>query len=135
MKTNRITIAAVALAIMGTAPAYWPAPARAQDAAAQPAPDNTGTNVQDRHDATLTPMDQSNKPSDIRLTRRIRQALVANKSLSTDAKNVKIITVDGKVTLRGPVKNQEEMRKIGHKAQQIAGAGNVDNQLEVSSNQ
>ena len=134
MKANKITLAVCALAMIGSAPIYRAVTVHAQDAAAQQAPDNTGNNVQDRGGTTLTPADQSNKPADVRLTQRIRKALVDSKSLSTDAKNIKIITVDGKVTLRGPVEDQRELRKISYAAERIAGAGNVDNQLEVSGN-
>jgi hyperosmotically inducible periplasmic protein len=98
---------------------------------AQTAPDNTGRNVRDRGDATLTPGDQSENQADRTLTKQIRKAVVADKSLSTMAKNVKIITVNGLVTLRGPVKNPHEKETIEAKAQQIAGVNKVDNQLEV----
>ena len=99
---------------------------------AQTAPDNTGRNVRDRSGATLTPGDQSERPADRRLTQQIRQALRADKSLSMTAKNVKIITVNGTVTLRGPVKNLREKEAIEAKAHQLAGATNVDNHLEVA---
>ena len=99
---------------------------------AQTAPDNTGRNVRDRSGATLTPGDQSERQADRRLTQQIRKAIMADKSLSTTAKNVKVITVNGTVTLRGPVKSLREKEAIEAKAQQIVGASNVDNQLEVS---
>lgn len=98
---------------------------------AQTAPDNTGRNVRDRGGDTLTPGDQSESQSDRTLTQEIRQAVVADKSLSTTAKNIKIITNKGVVTLRGPVKDSHEKETIEAKAQQIAGANNIDNQLEV----
>ena len=99
---------------------------------AQTAPDNTGRNVRDRSGATLTPGDQSESQTDRRLTQQIRKAIMADKSLSTTAKNVKVITVNGTVTLRGPVKSLREKEAIEAKAQQIAGATNVENQLEVT---
>jgi hyperosmotically inducible periplasmic protein len=99
--------------------------------AAQTAPDNTGRNVRDRGGATLTPGDQSESQADRALTQQIRKAVRADKSLSSMAKNVKIITVDGMVTLRGPVKNPHEKDAVAAKAQQIAGMNKVDNQLEV----
>jgi len=98
---------------------------------AQTAPDNTGRNVRDRGGDTLTPGDQSESQADRTLTQEIRQAVVADKSLSTTAKNIKIITNNGVVTLRGPVKDSHEKEKIEAKAQQIAGTHNIDNQLEV----
>jgi osmotically-inducible protein OsmY len=106
--------------------------AQAQAPPAQTAPDNTGRNVRDRGGATLTPGDQSETEADRTLTQRIRQAVVADDALSTTAKNVKIITVNGVVTLRGPVKTMAEKRTIEATAQQIAGADKVDSQLELS---
>jgi hyperosmotically inducible protein len=98
---------------------------------AQTEPDNTGRNVRDRGGATLTPGDQSESEADRTLTQQIRRAVVADDSLSTTAKNIKIITVDGIVTLRGPVQNPREKEIIEAKAQQIAGVDKIDNQLEV----
>jgi len=98
---------------------------------AQTAPDNTGQNVRDRGGATLTPGDQSGSKADLTLTQRVRKALMADKSLSTTAKNIKIITVHGLVTLRGPVKTPQEREKIVATAQDVAGADKVDNQLEI----
>jgi len=98
---------------------------------AQTAPDNTGRNVRDRSGATLTPGDQSESQADRALTQQIRKAVRADKSLSTMAKNIKIITVDGVVTLRGPVRSPHEKETIAAKAEQIAGMDKIDNQLEV----
>lgn len=98
---------------------------------AQTAPDNTGRNVRDRGGATLTPGDQSESEADRTLTQQIRQAVVADDSLSMMAKNIKIITIAGVVTLRGPVQSPREKEKIEAKAQQIAGIDRIDNQLEV----
>jgi osmotically-inducible protein OsmY len=97
----------------------------------QTAPDNTGRNVRDRSGTTLTPGDQSENEADRTLTQQIRQAVMADKSLSTTAKNIKIITVDGVVTLRGPVKSPQEKKTIETKAQQVAGVNKIDNKLEV----
>ena len=107
--------------------------AQAQAPPTQTAPDNTGRNVRDRGGATLTPGDQSETEADRTLTQRIRQAVVADDALSMTAKNVKIITVNGVVTLRGPVKTMAEKRTIEATAQQLAGADKVDSQLELSS--
>jgi osmotically-inducible protein OsmY len=96
------------------------------------APDNTGRNVRDRDDKTLTPFDQSETEADRTLTQRIRQDIVADDSLSVSAKNVKIISANGIVTLRGPVKSEEERARIVAAAQQIAGKNNVQNQLEIA---
>ena len=97
----------------------------------QTAPDNTGRNVRDRGGDTVTPGDQSNTKGDLHLTQQIRKALMADKSLSTNAKNIKIITSNGLVTLRGPVNTPQEKATIEAKAQRIAGATNVESQLEV----
>jgi hyperosmotically inducible periplasmic protein len=98
---------------------------------AQTAPDNTGRNVRDRGGVTLTPGDQSESEADRTLTQEIRKAVVDDDSLSTLAKNIKIITVDGVVTLRGPVQSPQEKKTIETKVQQIAGIAKIDNQLEV----
>jgi osmotically-inducible protein OsmY len=94
-------------------------------------PDNTKRNERDRDDAALTPGDQANGEGDLKITQRIRQAVMADDSLSFSAKNVKIITVGGKVTLRGPVKSDAERAAIEAAAKSVAGAGQVDNQIEV----
>jgi osmotically-inducible protein OsmY len=95
--------------------------------------DNTGKNVRDRGDDTLTPTDQGGSEADRELTARIRKAIVADDELSMLAHNVKIITVDGSVTLRGPVENASEKAAVAAKAKQIAGASRVDNQLEIET--
>lgn len=100
--------------------------------AAESAPDNTGRNVRDRGGKTLTSGDQSEAPEDIALTQKIRKAVVADDSLSMVAHNVKIITVNGVVTLRGPVKSEAERKKITAQAESIAGPGKVRNHLEVA---
>ena len=97
------------------------------------APDNSGRNVRDRDNQTKTPGDQSENEADRTITQNIRQAITADDSLSTNAKNVKIITNDGTVTLRGPVKSEKEKTDIEAKAKQVAGVKRVDNQLEVAS--
>jgi sporulation protein YlmC with PRC-barrel domain len=93
--------------------------------------DNTARNVRDRDGRTLTPLDQSNSQADLEITAQIRKEIIAAKDLSVNAQNVKIITVNGHVTLRGPVDTAEEKRLIGEIAERIAQSGNVDNQLEV----
>jgi hyperosmotically inducible periplasmic protein len=95
------------------------------------AANNTARNVRDRDDRTLTPLNQGTSQADINTTAQIRKEIIAAKDMSVDARNVKIITIDGHVTLRGPVNAAGEKRLIGEIANRIAGAGNVDNQLEV----
>jgi peptidoglycan hydrolase-like protein with peptidoglycan-binding domain len=101
--------------------------------AADPSADNSGKNVRDRQNSTMTPGDQSNAKSDMAITQAIRKAVVADKGLSTNAHNVKIITKNGVVTLRGPVKTAEEKNTIAAKAEGAAGVKSVDNQLEIAS--
>jgi len=102
----------------------------AQDTAAA---DNTRKNERDRSGETTTSGDQSNSQEDVKITAAIRRAVVRDNSLSTTAKNVKIITANGTVTLRGPVKNDAEKAKIAELAQSAAGNAKIDNQLEVKT--
>jgi hyperosmotically inducible protein len=104
--------------------------------------DNSGINTRDRDGANLTPGDQGNSDADRAITQKIRQALVngtnyagATNDYSVTAKNVKIITADGKVTLRGPVNTPDEKAGIDSIAKNVAGDANVDDQLEVKANQ
>jgi hyperosmotically inducible periplasmic protein len=98
---------------------------------ADPAPDNTGKNQRDRSGQNPTSQDQSNNADDLKVTQAIRQAIVKDDTLSANAKNVKIITAGGKVTLRGPVNSTGEKEKIGKVATDASGNRQVDNQLEV----
>jgi hyperosmotically inducible periplasmic protein len=99
----------------------------------KPAADNTAKNERDASGETQTSGDQSNSPEDIKITADIRRAVVADKSLSMTAKNVKIITANGVVTLRGPVNTAEEKATIAKLAQSAAGKAKIDNQLEVTA--
>ena len=95
--------------------------------------DNTKKNERDRSGETKTPGDQSNSPEDLKITTAIRRALVKEDALSMTAKNVKIITAGGQVTLRGPVKSAEEKAHIDKIAKGAAGEAKVDNQLEIKA--
>lgn len=95
-------------------------------------PDNTARNVRDRDDATRTPMDQGTSEADVAITQSIRKLITDTASLSANAKNVKVITLNGVVTLRGPVGNSEEKTYIESVARSAAGVSRVDNQLEVA---
>lgn len=95
--------------------------------------DNTKTNERDRDDATKTPGDQGQNKADIDITASIRKEVVGNDALSMDAKNVKIISESGVVTLRGPVKSEDEKSTIGGYATNTAGVTKVDNQLEIAA--
>ncbi len=94
-------------------------------------PDNTAVNERDRSGETQTSGDQSNTSSDLKITQAIRQALMKDSELSTTAKNVKIITNNGQVTLRGPVKSAQEKAKIDQLAKSAASRAKIDDQLEV----
>jgi len=104
----------------------------APENAANVPPDNSGKNVRDRADTALTPGDQSSKPEDVAITQQLRKAVVNDPNLSVNAQNVKIITIDGVVTLRGPVKNASEKEAIAAKARSITGVSRVDNQIELA---
>lgn len=93
--------------------------------------DNTGINKRDADHNTLTPEDQSNDPEDIKITQVIRQAVVKDESLSITAKNVKIITVAGAVTLRGSVPSATDKKTIAKLAAEAAPKSKITDQIEV----
>jgi hyperosmotically inducible protein len=95
--------------------------------------DNTKKNERDRGSEALTPGDQGTSEADRTITQRIRQGVVKSDALSMTGKNVKIITVNGVVTLRGPVKTDEEKTQIAALAQSVDGVTRVDNQLEIAA--
>jgi len=94
--------------------------------------DNSRINKRDRNGSTLTPMDQGGSEADRKLTQQIRQAVVKDSALSFTAKNVKIITINGKVTLRGPVKSDPERAAVEADARKVAGGAQIDNFLEIA---
>lgn len=96
--------------------------------------DNTARNTRDKNDTTVTPMDQGNSETDRTITQQIRQAVMAQDGLSTNAQNVKIITVGAIVTLRGPVKTPAEKATIVALATKTSGVKRVDDQIEVEHN-
>ncbi len=93
--------------------------------------DNTATNERDRSGETKTSGDQSNSSADLKITQAIRQALMKDDQLSMTAKNIKIITANGQVTLRGPVKTAQEKSKIDQLARSAASGAKIENQLDV----
>ena len=101
--------------------------------AASSALENTEINARDKNNTTLTPEDQKETKKDIRITAHIRKAVVRDKSLSIDAQNAKIITRSGVVTLRGPVANETESKKLQKIAKKTRGVVKVDNQLEIKA--
>jgi|SRR5215831_546136 len=115
----------VALNVFAAAvPAFGNAP--------QGPPNNTPDNTKSNKDVSPTADQQKNNSADVETAKKIRASIMADKSLSTYAHNVKVIVQDGKVTLKGPVRSEEEKAGIASKAESVAGAGNVDNQLEVA---
>jgi hyperosmotically inducible periplasmic protein len=101
--------------------------------AADSALENTERNVRDKENTTLTPEDQKETKKDIKITAHIRKTVVRDKSLSIDAQNAKIITRSGVVTLRGPVANEAESKKLQKIAKKTRGVVKVDNQLEIKA--
>jgi hyperosmotically inducible protein len=109
------------------------APTGTATAAATPTrADNSGVNTRDRDGSSLTPMDQGESEADRTITQQIRQAVMKDGSLSFTAKNVKIITINRKVTLRGAVKSDAERASIEAAARKVAGVTSVENDLEVA---
>ena len=103
----------------------------AQEPATPPPPDNTGVNQRDRNPNEPTADRQQKDRSDREITQQIRRSIVGDKSFSTDAHNVKVITQGGQVTLKGPVRSDEEKRAIEAKAAEVAGEGKVTSELTV----
>jgi len=95
-------------------------------------PDNTAVNERDRDATAKTPIDQKETQRDVNITAEIRKQVLAHENMSVNARNVKIITADGKVTLRGPVNSKEEKDAIDGIAKSVAGKENVEDQIEVA---
>jgi osmotically-inducible protein OsmY len=100
-----------------------------------PQADNTKMNQRDRNGYEATADQQKSNRSDRDITQQVRKAIVDDKSLSTYAHNVKVITQNGMVTLKGPVRSEEEKKSIEAKAAEVAGADKVTNQMDVKEKQ
>ncbi len=112
--------------------------ASAQEPSAQqasPAPDNSKVNERDRSQNEPTADQQKENRSDRDITQQIRQSITKDKSLSTYAHNVKIVTKNGQVTLKGPVRSEDEKKAIEAKAAEVAGDGKVTSELNIKSQQ
>jgi len=96
--------------------------------------DNTARNAENSAAGDTATAGQSESKADIETTAAIRKAIVDDKSLSVNAHNVKVMTANGVVTLRGPVKSEDEKRSVEAKAKQVAGVTQVNNLLEVEKN-
>jgi hyperosmotically inducible periplasmic protein len=95
--------------------------------------DNSAVNERDRPNKALTPIDQNENAPDIKITAEVRKRIM-KEDVSVNAHNVKIITQDGAVTLRGPVKTEAEKALVEKIAHDVAGVARVDNQIEVEAN-
>lgn len=100
-------------------------------AVAQDQPDNTKVNKRDRNKSEVTADQQKENSSDRDLSKKIRKAIVKDKSLSSYAHNIKVVAQNGTVTLKGPVHTEDEKRAIEAKASEIAGANNVKSEISV----
>jgi len=118
---------ALGLLVCGSSFGQTPAPQKSPDA------DNTKVNKRDRSKAEPTADNAKENVSDRDIMQKIRKAVVADKSLSTNAHNVKIIAEHGKVTLKGPVNSEEEKKNIEQKATDVAGAGNVTDEITIKT--
>jgi osmotically-inducible protein OsmY len=112
--------------------------ARAQEPTSQQAPpnvDNTKTNERDQSASEQTADQQKENRSDRDITQQIRQSIMKDKSLSTYAHNVKVITTNGQVMLKGPVRSEEEKKAVEAKAAEIAGENKVTSELNIKPQQ
>ena len=102
---------------------------------APPAADNTKTNERDRSATEPTADQQKENRSDRDITQQIRRSIMKDKSLSTYAHNVKVVTQNGQVTLKGPVQSEDEERAIETKAAEVAGQDKVTSELNIKPQQ
>jgi hyperosmotically inducible periplasmic protein len=129
MIRNRAKAFLAATILMSSLSLLW----AQQDAGNPPAADNTKMNQRDRSDSEATADRQKENPTDRQLSQQIRRALVKDKSLSTNAHNVKVVSQNGTVTLKGPVDSDTEKQAVEDKAAQIAGADKVNSEIQVRS--
>ena len=98
----------------------------------QTAPDKTKNNKGDARKGAVTADQQKSNPADRETTKKIRASIMSDKSLSTYAHNIKVITQDGKVTLKGPVRSEQEKTDVEAKAAAVAGSENVTSEIEIA---
>jgi hyperosmotically inducible periplasmic protein len=128
------TLLTATLALAATPMAAEPAPfMQVAENSAGDAMENTGRNVRDQAGTTLTPEDQMESEADVNITANIRKAVVDDKALSVNARNAKIITHNGVVTLRGPVESQTESMRLQALATDTQGVVRVQNQLDIKA--
>lgn len=128
--TNAVRIWVAGSVLLGGAVALS---AQQTESSTQAAPDNTKVNKRDRARSEPTADQAKENTSDREMMRKIRRALMEDKSLSTYAHNVKVISQNGKVTLKGPVRSDEEKSAVESKANEIAGSGNVTSEITVKA--
>jgi hyperosmotically inducible protein len=130
LKTTARTLLSAGLLL-----ASWTLASAQEPSAQNPAPpaDNTKVNQRDQQSNEPTAEQQKDNRSDRDLTQQIRQAIVKDKTLSSYAHNVKVITQNGQVTLKGPVRSDHEKRAVEAKAAEIAGQDKVTSELDVKS--
>ena len=125
--TMKRILGMILLILLSTSAAVWAMQS-------EPRTDNTKVNQRDRDKAEPTADQQKENKSDRELTRQVRRALVKDKSLSTYAHNIKIIAQNGVVTLKGPVRSDQEKQAVEAKAVEAAGgADKVRSEIEISS--
>jgi hyperosmotically inducible protein len=128
MTFSRFTlVASAAIALLCLSGAQSTVQAFAQTGTTQTAPDNSKQNKNQTQSAD----DQTNAKSDRLITQKVRKAIMADKTLSTYAHNVKIVTVNGAVTLKGPVQSEEEKQKVASEAANAVSADKITNELTV----
>ena len=120
-RSRRILCAIVVSALIAPASALAQTPA-----------DNTKVNTRDRTKGAVTADQQKENASDRELTQKIRRALMQDKTLSSYAHNVKVVAQGGQVTLKGPVRTEDEKRIVETKAAEVAGAGHVTNEMSIA---
>jgi hyperosmotically inducible protein len=128
MNSPRFTlVASAAIVVLCLASAPLASRAFAQTDSTQTAPDNTKSNK----DHAQTADSQSNAKADRQTTASVRKAILADKDLSTYAHNIKIITINGAVTLKGPVKSEDEKQKIASDTSSVVSADQITNELTI----
>ena len=133
---NFCSTATLRLVLLGCLAVGGITAAQAQDSSAQqPAPDNTQMNKGDNNPSQPTADSQKDNSSDRNITQQIRRSIMKDKALSTYAHNVKIIAQNGAVTLKGPVRSEEEKQAVEQKAADIVGKDKVTSELAVKPKQ
>jgi|SRR5271156_320538 len=120
-------VAFAAIAVLCLASAPLASRALAQTDSTQTVPDNS----KNSKDHAQTADSQSNAKADCQTTASVRKTILADKDLSTYAHNIKIITINGAVTLKGPVKSEDEKQKIASDTESVVSADRITNELTV----